>query len=140
MLLKTRAKLAAGYGYGIRYEKVRFLIVGSVGFVVNYVALAVLYDLLNMPIIVAQIIGAESAVLTSFAGNYLWTFSGHQNNPMWKKMIRFHISALTGLAINSTTVVLLVQFTGLHYGLALVIGSVTGLVWNYSLYKRFVFK
>ena len=102
--------------------------------------LALVYDLLGAPILAAQIIAGETALLTTFAGNSLWTFIGHHHVAVWKKLTKFHLSALAGLFINSTFVVLLVHYGHLYYGLALVIGSIAALIWNYTLYKRFVFR
>ena len=102
--------------------------------------LALLFDILNAPILIAQIIGAETALLATFFGNNFWAFKGKHHHTFWIKLVRFHASALGGLLINSTSVVVLVKYGHLYYGAALVIGSVAGLVWNYTLYKKFVFK
>lgn len=116
------------------------MIVGGVGFLVNFTLLALLYDFLNLHIIAAQIIGAEVAVLTTFVGNNFWTFSGDHTASIWKRLTTFHLSALGGITINSTTVVVLTHYFNMFYGLSLVAGSIAGLVWNYTIYKRFVFK
>lgn len=133
MIVKVYHKL-------VSYDKIRFVIVGGLGFVVNYLALAIFYDCLKLPILIAQIIGAESALLATFVGNNYWSFKGHHHISIKKKLIKFHASGLAGLAINTTCVVLLVHYAHFYYGLALVIGSAAGLLWNYNLYKRFVFK
>lgn len=113
---------------------------GGIGFLVNYGMLALIYDFLGAPILVSQIIGAETALLATFAGNNFWAFIGHHHIPIRNKIVKFHASAFAGLAINSTIVVVLVHYAHFYYGLALVIGSMAGLVWNYTLYKRFVFR
>lgn len=107
---------------------------------VNFCGLAIFFDILKLPILVAQIISAEMAVLATFAGNNFWAFTHHHHVSWRHKIVKFHASAIMGLVINSACVVLLVHFAHLYYGLALVIGSMAGLVWNYTLYKRFVFK
>ncbi len=117
----------------------RFVFIGGVGFVVNYIMLALLFDLLKAPIVVAQVIGAETAVLATFLGNNFWAFKGHHHISIKKKLLKFHASAIAGLIINSLCVVLLVHYGHVYYGLALVVGSLAGLIWNYTLYKRFVF-
>lgn len=102
--------------------------------------LALLYDLLDLPILAAQLIGAEVAILTTFVGNNFWTFSGEHKASVWKRLVTFHLSALSGFIINTTIVVLLTRYLGVFYGLSLAAGSTAGLVWNYTLYKHFVFK
>lgn len=115
------------------------MVVGGIGFFVNYGMLALIYDLLGAPILVAQIIGAETALLATFAGNNFWAFVGHHHISIKKKLAKFHASALAGLAVNSFCVVVLVHYAHLYYGLALVVGSAAGLIWNYTAYKRYVF-
>jgi len=111
-----------------------------VGFVVNYLSLALFFDALGLPILIAQVISAELALLSTFVGNNFWAFTHHHHVSWRRKIVKFHASALAGLAINTAFVVLLVHFAHVYYGLALVVGSLAGLVWNYTLYKRFVFK
>ena len=136
----TYKLLAARYYKLLDYDKIRFIFVGGLGFVVNYLMLALVYDLLNTPILLAQIVGAETALLATFVGNSYWAFKGHHHIPWKHKLVKFHMSALGGLVINSFIVVVLVRYAHIYYGLALIIGSAAGLVWNYTLYKRFVFK
>jgi putative flippase GtrA len=114
--------------------------VGGIGFIVNYASLVLFYHIIGWPIIIAQIIGAELALLSTFIGNNFWAFTHHNHIPLRRKFITFHISALMGILINSLCVILLVHFAHLFYGLALVVGSAAGLIWNYTLYTRFVFK
>ncbi|HEV2402965.1 MAG TPA: GtrA family protein [Candidatus Saccharimonadales bacterium] len=137
---KTYTLFVATYYKLIAYDKIRFLIVGGIGFVVNYAALTLLFHILKLPITFAQILAAETAILSTFAGNNFWAFTHHQHISFKKKIIRFHVSSAAGQIINSSCVILLVYFIHLYYGLALVVGSLAGLVWNYTLYKRFVFK
>lgn len=139
MSIKPHPVLVDSYYKLIGYDKIRFLVVGGIGFLVNYAMLALIYDFLGAPILVAQIIGAETALLATFVGNNFWAFIGHHHISVRKKLVKFHASAFAGLAINSTFVVVLVHFAHLYYGLALVVGSAAGLVWNYTMYKRYVF-
>lgn len=123
----------------IALDKVRFLFVGSMGFVVNLLCLAIFYDLLTLPIFFAQVFGAEIAMLSTFLGNNFWTFTDHHHLAIFPKLIKFHIGALMGMAINSTCVIVLVHSLNVFYGFALAIGSIAGLIWNYFAYKKFVF-
>lgn len=137
---RANTKIAGLYSTYLQYDKVRFVIVGGVGFIVNFLGLALFFAALNIPILFAQILSAELAILATFLGNNFWAFRGHDHIPFLRKLWRFHASAITGIAINSAIVIVLVQVFGVYYGLALAIGSLLALVWNYTLYKRFVFK
>lgn len=122
------------------HDKIRFLIVGGLGFIVNYIALTLFYHLIGFPILIAQIIGSELALLSTFVGNNFWAFTHHDHISFRRKFITYHASALVGLLVNDLVVAGLVHFLHIYYGLALVAGTLAGLVWNYTLYKRIVFK
>lgn len=118
----------------------RFGVVGGCGFIVNYIALAILYSNLKMPIVPAQLIGAEAALLTTFIGNNAWAFRDHHHIPVRKKLVRYHGTSWAGIAITSTTVIVLVHFAKLHYGIALAISASIGMVWNYTWNHKVIFK
>lgn len=118
----------------------RFACIGGVGFIVNYLVLAILYSWLKVPILISQIIGAETALLTTFTGNNFWAFTHHHHIPLRKKLLKYHGTNGAGILITSTTVILLVHFTSMYYGLALVIAACIGMIWNYTFNKKVVFR
>lgn len=124
----------------IKFSLTRFLIVGTCGFLVNFVSLAILFDHLGLPILLSQLTGAELAVLTTFTGNNYWAFRGHEHQSFKKKITKFHLSAWTGVAINSTIVVTLVHYGKVYYGISLAFGSIVALIWNFTMNSLFVFR
>ncbi len=127
------------YNTWIKRSFIRFAIVGTVGFIVNYISLIALYDVLSLPIVIAQLFGAELALLATFTGNNYWAFTGHEHHPTHKKFAKFHMTAWAGIGINSGIVIALVHYGHVFYGLALAIGSAVALIWNYILNSKFVF-
>lgn len=117
----------------------RFLIVGTIGFIVNFFCLFIFFDLLKLSIVVAQIISVETALVATFIGNNFWAFKGHLHHKLPKKFAKYQITALMGVGINSATVIILVSFFDVFYGLALAFGSVAGLSWNYTANRHVVF-
>jgi putative flippase GtrA len=132
--------LVASYYKLLAYDKIRFIFVGGLGFVVNYLMLALVYDFLSAPILLAQIVAAETALLATFVGNNFWAFRGHHHIPIKEKILKFHATAGIGLVINSSFVVVLVKYAHFYYGLALVVGSLAALIWNYTMNKKVIFK
>lgn len=128
------------YNKLISSDKIRFLFIGTTGFLVNYIGLFIFYSNLKLSIIIAQIISVEMAIVATFIGNNLWTFVDQKKSRLSTKLISYHIASLMGVLINSLTVIILVKFLGLYFGLALICGSLAGLVWNYNLYRRIIFR
>jgi putative flippase GtrA len=84
MSIKPHPLLVKSYYKLIQQDKIRFVIVGGLGFLVNYAMLALIYDLLGLPIIIAQILGAETALIATFFGNNFWAFIGHHHLSIWQ--------------------------------------------------------
>lgn len=118
---------------------IRFLFVGGVGFVVNFIGLTILFHMLGIPILISQLISAEVALIVTFFGNNYWAFSGDHHHTLKQKIMRYHMTAWIGVGINSLCVVLLVHYAHWYYGFALVVGAAVGLVWNYTLNKKVIF-
>ena len=140
MSIQTQQWLRKAYYKLFAHDSTRFILVGGVGFLVNFAMLALLFDVIGLPILPAQIIGAETALLATFVGNNFWAFVGHHHIPIWHKLTKFHATAGVGILINSTCVVLLVKYAHAYYGIALVVGSLAGLTWNYTMNKKVIFK
>lgn len=138
--MKLPDRFTTIYNKLFAHDITRFVFVGGVGFVVNFLMLALLYDVFNLPISVSQIIGAETALLATFVGNNFWAFVGHHHISVKKKLIKFHATAGIGILINSGCVIALVKYAHFYYGLALVVGSLAGLAWNYTMNKKVIFK
>ncbi len=118
----------------------RFVVIGFCGFLTNYIVLIVLFDLIKLPILAAQIVGAEIALLTTFTGNNYWAFRDHHHISVRKKLLKYHVTSGAAICITTTTVVLLVRYGHLYYGLALVIAAAIGMIWNYLFNSKVIFK
>jgi putative flippase GtrA len=117
----------------------RFAIIGGCGFTVNFCMLGLLYHGLHLPIAAADLLAAEISLWATFAGNNSWTFRGTHRHGFWQKVGRYHAYNWCGLGINTALVYVLVRYAGWYYGVALVAGSGTALLFNYFFNKKVVF-
>jgi putative flippase GtrA len=118
----------------------RFLVVGGVGFVMNYMLLTIIYHWLKFPALPSQAFSAEVVLLATFVGNNFWSFTGHHHISIKRKLIKYNLTSGVGLLLNIITFTLLLKYAHLYYGLALVGGTLAGLVWNYTFNIKVVFK
>jgi len=119
----------------------RFIRFGLVGLTGVFVDMSVLY-LLHDPTTLAwgltrsKIIAAEVAIINNFAWNDAWTFRDLALQQQgWgkslKRLLKFNIVCLVGLALNVLLLNLLFNILGVHYLLANLIAIAAVTLWNF---------
>jgi putative flippase GtrA len=99
---------------------VRFLVVGASGVVVNTLALYVLYQRANLPLVAASALAVELAIVSNFVWNDRWTFQ--QTGKSSGRFVRFNAVSLGGLLVTAATTWTLVQLAGVNYLVANLAG------------------
>lgn len=124
----------------LEIDMIRFMIVGGLGFIINLTVLYVVHGVSGLSIAISQIIGAETAILSNFYWHSRWTYKEAAEKPLPTRLLQFHASAWVGSGITSAVVIVLVKQFNVFYPAALVIGSLSGLLWNYLWTKHVIFK
>ncbi|MBP3453672.1 MAG: GtrA family protein [Clostridia bacterium] len=128
-LLATHPQLA---------EIFRFAFTGGVCFVVEFLCLTLLVELLHVPVLLATAI----AFLISVAVNYVlcvkWVFTGAKDGGAGVKAT-FLITSGMGFVLNEVFMWLMNIVLGIHYMIAKVISTLLVMIWNYFT-KRMVLK
>jgi putative flippase GtrA len=133
----------------LKYEKVRFVLVGVANTAVDFVVFLTLAKLLGTSAIVANLISTTCALLVSYALNKKAVFGGGEDKGKLQ-FAQFIIVTLTGLWVLQSIVIyavssLLVSLfpslpdTWVLLG-AKVCATAVSLIWNYLWYSRLVFK
>ena len=120
----------------------KFAVVGTIGFIINTVILIGLKQFGFHPAI-GSAAGAECAIISNFFLNNAWTF--HDRKVVGKKMIgkfvQFNGTSVGAIIIQSSTVYVGTLLFGIPaYFYAYIIGVGFGLIWNYSMYSRVIWK
>ncbi len=85
----------------------KFLVVGTVGFVVDFGTLALLKEVVGLPTVIANTISFSAAVVSNFTLNRYWTYPDSRSKPIASQISQFTVVSLIGLAINNTILVVL---------------------------------
>ena len=120
----------------------KFAVVGTVGFIINTIALEVFVGLGFHPA-TASAFGAELAIVSNFLFNNSWTFRHRKITGLKRigKFFQFNMTSLGALLIQSGTVAFGVWVAGRDsYRYYYVIGVGLGLLWNYTMYKKVIWK
>jgi len=123
----------------------KFLVVGGIGFFINLSLYYFLAKHLNFNLVVANTIGAELAILSNYNLNNLWTFS-HKKitspSKYLKQMILFFLASNIGVFLwQNGTIFLGDHLFGRNlYLIYWLFGTGLLLIWNFTVYSRFIWK
>ena len=121
-----------------------FAIAGTVGFLVDSGVLELLVRVLHVQVHLARVLSFLVAMTVTWQVNRRFTFrEGRQSRTLFGEWLRYFASSLLGGATNYGAFAISIAvspFIRSHLVIGVAIGSLVGMVTNYLLYSRFVFK
>ena len=132
--------------YLLRHPFVRFAVVGAAGYVVDTGVLAWDTSVLGLDFKSGRALSIFVAMLSTWLGNRYLTFRdrrAHGLSGMLQEWLKFMGANGVGAVVNYGTSVLLVSFAGQpfnHKFVAQACGVLAGLVFNFTLSSKLVFK
>jgi len=124
----------------------RFSVVGGFGFVVDVSVFFLLHDLAQMSPYAARPISILTAMVCTWFGNRTLTFSEHAAKgigAIFIEWLKFAATNSIGALFNYGTFAAIIAFAPHPFDnryLALVAGTAVGLVFNFTMSKRLVFR
>jgi putative flippase GtrA len=103
-MIKMLAHFAGRFGIPPKEAErfIKFLVVGTIGFVIDFSVLIFLKELTPLPTVVANSISFTAAVISNFTLNRYWTYPDSRSKTIWSQMGQFALVNVIGLAINDT--------------------------------------
>ncbi len=117
----------------------RYVVAGLTGAGTQIGLLYIFTDLLNVWYIYSSVIAFVSAIVVSFLLQKFWTFKDKATDNIHHQAFKYLITAVSGLLINTVLMYVLVDLFGLWYILAQIIIGAVIMVFNFLMYKLFVF-
>jgi len=121
------------------YRILKFMLVGASGILVNLGVFYLLTYLAKLPIPISGIAALEASIINNFILNDIWTFRSRRSGSILRRLGKFHISRLAGLAVNYIVLIVL-SFIGINPLIADLAGIVLGYVVNYILSEVYVWR
>ncbi len=131
-----------------RFDEIRkgpfgkFLVVGTIGFIINTVVLEAMVKIAFHPAI-GSLVGAELAIISNFILNNRWTFGDRRisGNRQIIKFLQFNTTSVGAILIQAGSVFVGTWFFGVStYRFFYIIGVGIGLIWNYIMYSKVIWK
>jgi dolichol-phosphate mannosyltransferase len=120
----------------------RFMVVGGIGFIFNTIVLMLAVRLGMHPSLGAAM-GAECAIISNFILNNAWTFKDRSLTglALIPKFLQFNLTSFGAVVIQSGTIYVGTHLFGLPtYFFFYLLGVGIGLVWNYIMYSKVIWK
>ncbi|MDP1721746.1 MAG: glycosyltransferase family 2 protein [Candidatus Gottesmanbacteria bacterium] len=120
----------------------KFLVVGSIGFIINTAMLEVFVHFGFHPVIGSSF-GAEFAIISNFILNNSWTFGSRKVRGFdaIRKFLQFNATSFGAVLIQSGAVATGSMVFGVSfYRWFYLIGVGIGLLWNYTMYSKVIWK
>ena len=122
----------------------KFMVVGTIGFVVDFGTLNLLVQLANFPLLLANTISFSLAVVSNFTWNRLWTYPDSRSKAVRSQLVQFTLVNVVGLGINTLVLwALTPPFTelvgDLGYNIAKAIATVIVLFWNFFVNRYWTY-
>lgn len=132
----------------------KFLVVGGVGFIINFLILKILSDSYNWDHSLANLAGAAVSIFSNFNFNNIWTFKKHKVQGIMAyilKLIQFYATSIFGVIFIQTGAIFIGDrligegsfhflVTVKYYYIYFVIGTGLLLIWNFFIYSKFIWK
>lgn len=117
----------------------RFASVGASGVVVNMLVLYLLVTGCHLEKIAAAVLATEAATMSNFLLHDQWTYTDcYASRPVLRRLLRFQVTTLIGVALALSVFTLLVTMLSLNYLLANLLGIGGGTIWYYFANSRFI--
>ncbi len=128
----------------------KFLVVGGIGFVVDFGTLTLLKELFQTPTLVANTISFTMAVVSNFTLNRYWTYPDSRQKKLSSQLGQFAIVSIVGLVINNSLLWLLEApfdnvlatieiAVGKGYIPAKMVATVIVLFWNFFINRYWTY-
>jgi putative flippase GtrA len=121
----------------LRYKFVRFLIVGGIATVVQYIVLIWTVERWHWSAVLGSSLGFVVSAVANYLLNYYFTFRSDGRHDV--AAARFAIVAAAGLALNALLMELLAVRLHIPYLLSQVLATVATLIWNYWANSKWSF-
>src|SRR5680860_106490 len=118
----------------------KFLVVGGIGFVIQFVIYNLFIRYTSFPLALGSWIAAQPAIFSNFNLNNLWTFKEDRSKSFIsysKKIIGFFMTSNIGVLLIQSGIIYLAEYLfGRKYAnLYFIFATAVLLVWNFSMYR-----
>lgn len=133
----------------------RFLVVGGIGFIVDFGTFNLLATVFDVPAVLASVLSFTAAIVSNFIWNRYWTYPDSRSKRISRQLMEFGVVSISGLLIRTPIFALLeaplqrlfeqltlalpftVEFLGHNFALATAVLVV--MFWNFFVNRYWTY-
>lgn len=122
---------------------IRFSIIGGFGYFVDIFVLFVAFEIFNISVYFSRLISAIFAATFTWLGNRIFTFSSTKRSNILKEWVDYLYAMIPGAVVNYALFSFIVFIFGsgrMVLIIAVSLGVLAGLIINYNIARKYVFK
>ena len=117
---------------------IKFIIVGGIATVIDYVLFFILHELLGINTIISNIISFTVSVIYNYIASVKWVFEVDESKDKKQQFIIFIVFSILGLLINTGIVYLCTDIIKLYSLIGKVIATSIVMIFNFITRKIFL--
>lgn len=118
---------------------IKFGIVGGLAFLIDYLILFLLTDVVGIYYLISSIISFIVSVVFNYILSIIWVFDVNKKQTV-KEFLIFIILSAIGLLINLVIMYLLVDIANIYYMFAKIVSTAVVMVYNFITRKKIIEK
>ena len=118
------------------YQIVKFLVVGTIAFIIDYSILIMLKELLHINVYVSVVIAYLISTVFNYFLSTRWVYDVKQNSSF--KFAQFVIYSIIGLVLTELLMFIGIEIIGIHYLINKVLATLIVMVFNFITRKIFL--
>jgi putative flippase GtrA len=123
----------------LKTQFLRYLVAGGTAFIVDFGALVLLTDLLDIHYLVSAAIAFGCGLVTNYLLSIIWVFSVRSMTNKTAEFVIFAVIGLIGLGWNELLLYAGTEGLGLDYRISKLVSVAVVLIWNFGMRRLILF-
>lgn len=139
-VLRSKNIKVTGAQRDLMIQIFKFIVVGGIATIIDWIIYFVLYHFIKMPPLVANIISFSVSVVYNYWASCKYVFKVNKDKSKVRQFVEFIIFAIIGLGINELMIWGLNSKLGLNAMLVKILATAVVMVFNFVTRKKFLEK
>ena len=117
---------------------IKFLIVGGTATIIDWITYYILYNYVNIPPLIANILSFSTSVIYNYYASVHWVFDVNKNKSQKKMFTEFMILSIVGLLIAELLLWIFINLLRMDAMISKIISTVIVMIFNFITRKVFL--